>query len=173
MPNSLTTGMSTKPSSKTKSSIENDPRLHFVVATAIIVHRGRVLIVKRSMREKAFPGKWTVPGGKLVLSEYKKLKSSATYGQWYNLIEWVVRKEVKEEAGLEIQKPHYLCDLVFIRPDGWPVATLSYWARAKGTKVKLGKDLDEFAWVNFKEARKYDLIEGIADEIRDVLKLQK
>ncbi len=153
--------------------LTNDPRLHFVVATAIIVWRGKVLIVKRGMHEKAFPGKWTVPGGKLVYSEYKSFKSSAKYGQWYNLIEWLVRKEVKEEVGLQIHKPQYLCDLVFMRPDGWPVATLSYWARAKTHTVKLGKDFDEYAWVGNREVKKFDLIEGIADEILDVLKLQK
>lgn len=60
-----------------------------------------------------------------------------------------------------------------MRPYGWPVATLSYWACAKTHRVELGKDFDEYAWVNIKEAKKYDLIEGIADEIRDVLKLQK
>lgn len=145
-----------------------DPRLHFVVATAIVEHRGTFLIVKRSMREKAFPGKWTVPGGKLVLSEYNKLPSSAKYGQWYNLIDWLVRKEVKEEAHIEITKPIYLCDLVFIRPDGWPVATLSYYARFKKGRVKLGKDFDDYAWVDPKDLKRYDLIEGIADEIREV-----
>ncbi len=150
---------------------ENDPRLHFVVATAIIERGGKFLIVKRSMREKAFPGKWTVPGGKLVLNEYKKLPSTTKYGQWYNLIDWLVRKEVREEAGIEITRPQYLCDLVFVRPDGWPVATLSYWARHKKGKVKLGKDFDEYAWVDAKEARKFDLIEGIADEIRDVARI--
>ena len=150
---------------------QNDPRLHFVVATAIIVKGGKFLITKRSMREKAFPGKWTVPGGKLVLDEYKKLPSTAKYGQWYNLIDWLVRKEVKEEVGLDIHKPQYLCDLVFVRPDGWPVATLSYWARYKKGTVKVGKDLDEHAWVSPRELKSYDLIEGIADEIRQVARL--
>ena len=63
-----------------------DPRLHFVVATAIIVKDGvrnpvrdaipkapKFLIAKRAPHEKAFPNKWTVPGGKLVLHEYEKL----------------------------------------------------------------------------------------------------
>lgn len=151
----------------------NDPRLHFVVATAIIVRSDKFLIAKRAMHEKAFPGKWTVPGGKLVLNEYKKLPSSAKYGQWYNLIDWLVRKEVQEEVGLKIGKTNYLCDLVFIRPDGWPVATLSYWAPYKSGTVKLCKDLIEHAWVTVQEAKKYDLIEGIYDEIRDVAKLLK
>jgi len=154
-----------------------DPRLHFVVATAIIVKDGpstgaqgkpKFLIAKRALREKAFPGKWTVPGGKLVAHEYNKLPYKTDYPQWYNLIDWLVRKEVKEEVGLEIEKPNYLCDLVFVRPDGFPVVTLSYWARHKEGEVRLCKDLIDYAWVTLEEAKKYELIEGIWDEIKQV-----
>jgi len=81
--------------------------------------------------------------------------------------------EVKEEVNLEIEKPNYLCDLVFVRPDGYPVVTLSYWARYKSGEVKLCKDLSEHAWVTVEEAKKYDLIEGIWEEIRDVDNLLK
>lgn len=150
-----------------------DPRVHFVVVTGILVRGDTFLIAKRSMREKAFPGRWTVPGGKLVLDEYRKLSTSAHYGQWYNVVEWTLRKEVREEVGLEISQPRYLCDLVFIRPDGFPVVTLSYWAKARPGKVVLGKDLEEFAWITVKELKKYDLIEGIADEIRQVARAMK
>lgn len=144
-----------------------DPRLHFVVATAIIIKDGKYLIAKRASREKAFPNKWTVPGGKLVVHEYKKIpRTVSNYDGWYNITEWLVRKEVKEEVGLEIQKPNYMTDLVFIRPDGYPVVTLSYWAHYKNGDVKLCKDLTDFAWVTLKEAKKYDLIEGIFDELK-------
>lgn len=65
-----------------------DPRLHFVVATAIIVKDGKFLIAKRAPHEKAFPDKWTVPSGKLVLHEYNHLpKTSPTHPQWYNVDE--------------------------------------------------------------------------------------
>ena len=150
-----------------------DPRLHFVVATAIIHKDGHFLIVKRALHEKAFPNRWTVPGGKLVLDEYKHLPKTANYPQWYNVVSWVLNKEVKEEVNLEIEKPNYLCDLVFVRPDGYPVVTLSYWARYKSGEVKLCKDLSEHAWVTVEEAKKYDLIEGIWEEIRDVDNLLK
>ena len=159
-----------------------DPRLHFVVATAIIVKdpldaargRGRYLIAKRADHEKAFPGKWTVPGGKLVTHEYRSLpKSVATYEGWYGLVDWLVRKEVKEEVGLEIGPLGYVTDVVFFRPDGFPVVTLSFWAPHRSGEVALSKDLTDHAWVSLEEVRKYDLIEGIADEIRivdDILK---
>ncbi len=146
---------------------ELDPRLHFVVATAIIVKDSNFLIVKRASHEKAFPDKWTVPGGKLVLHEYNHLpKTSFTHPQWYNVVDWVLHKEVKEEVGLKIHKPQYLCDLVFVRPDGYPVVTLSYWAQYKDGDVKLCKDLSDYAWVTLDKAKDYDLIDGIWDELK-------
>ncbi|MEK7593460.1 MAG: hypothetical protein AAB464_01975 [Patescibacteria group bacterium] len=148
-----------------------DPRLHFVVATAIIVKEGKFLIAKRAPHEKAFPNRWTVPGGKLVVDEYKQLSYKTDYPQWYNLIEWLVRKEVKEETGIEIDKPEYLCDLVFIRPDGYPVVTLSYWCNYKNGEIKLCKDLTDYTWVSLDEAKNYDLIEGIWDELAEVDKI--
>jgi 8-oxo-dGTP pyrophosphatase MutT (NUDIX family) len=151
--------------------MELDPRLHFVVATAIIVRDGKFLIAKRAAHEKAFPNRWTVPGGKLVLHEYQHLPRTADFPQWYNVynvVDWVLRKEVREEVGLEIYQPRYLCDLVFVRPDGFPVVTLSYWAHGKDGEVKLCKDLTDFAWVTLEEAKHYDLIEGIWDELRQV-----
>ena len=146
-----------------------DPRLHFVVATCIVAKDDKFLIVKRAPHEKAFPNKWTVPGGKLVLTEYNHLpKTSPSHPQWYNVLDWVLKKEVMEEAGLEIEKSRYLCDLVFVRPDGYPVVTLSYWAHWKNGDVKLCKDLTDYAWVTVDEAKKYDLIDGIWDELKDV-----
>ena len=149
-----------------------DPRLHFVAVTAIVVKDGKFLITKRAPHEKAFPNKWTVPGGKLVLTEYEHLpRTSDSHPQWYNIVEHVLRKEVREEAGIEIETPKYLTDLVFIRPDGYPVVTLSYWAKWKIGDVKLNHEMTEYAWVGVEEAKNYDLIEGIEDEIVAVAKL--
>lgn len=148
--------------------MELDPRLHFVVATAIIVKDGKFLIAKRAAHEKAFPNRWTVPGGKLVLHEYEHLPRTAGFPQWYNVVDWVLRKEVREEVGLEIDTPRYLCDLVFVRPDGYPAVTLSYWARHRAGEAKISKDFSDFAWVTLEEAKRYDLIEGIWDELRQV-----
>jgi len=151
--------------------MELDPRLHFVTATAIIEKGGKFLIVKRSASEKAFPGKWTVPGGKLVYKEYKDLPYKADFPQWYGMMDWLVRKEVREETGIEIEKPSYVTDLVFVRPDSYPVVVFSFWAKYKGGEVALNHEMTGFAWVTAAEAREYDMIAGIADEITEVEKL--
>jgi 8-oxo-dGTP pyrophosphatase MutT (NUDIX family) len=154
-----------------------DPRLHFVVVTGIVAKKKTgqpvmFLIAKRAPTEKAFPNKWTVPGGKLVLTEYQHLpRTSETHPQWYNVVDWVLKKEILEEVNVEIEKPQYLTDLVFVRPDGYPVVTLSYWCLYKSGDAKPGKDLTEVAWVTAEEAKNYDLIDGIAEEIADVAKL--
>jgi 8-oxo-dGTP pyrophosphatase MutT (NUDIX family) len=161
-----------------------DPRLHFVTATAIVAKKDtdgavRFLIAKRAPTEKAFPNKWTVPGGKLVRSEYEHLPKrpyiprakESEAPQWYNMMEWVVRKEVMEEVNVDVKNIEYLTDLVFIRPDGYPVVTLSFWCDYVTGDAKPGKDLTEVAWVTAAEAKKYDLIDGIAEEIAEVGKI--
>jgi 8-oxo-dGTP diphosphatase len=149
----------------------SDPRIHFVAVTAIVEKDGKFLIVKRSPKEKVWPNKWTVPGGKFVRTEYETLpKTPPTSPQWYHVVEFVLRKEVREEAGIEIGTPVYLTDLVFIRPDGYPVVTLSYWARYKSGEVTLNQEMTDFAWVTPDEAKNYDLIDGIADEIKEAAK---
>ena len=79
--------------------MELDPRLHFVTVTGIVAKREngappKFLIAKRASTEKAFPNKWTVPGGKLVRSEYETLPSSADFGLWYRVVEWVLKKDI-------------------------------------------------------------------------------
>ena len=153
-----------------------DPRLHFVTVTGIVARRDpqgtlRFLIAKRAPTEKAFPNKWTVPGGKLVRTEYETLPSSADFGQWRHIAQWVLEKEIEEEVNVRIEKgAHYLTDLVFIRPDGYPVVTLTYWCWYKSGEAKPGKDLTDVAWVTPEQAKTYDMIAGIADEIAEAAK---
>ena len=47
-----------------------DRELHRIVSTAIIYKDGKYLILKRAGHKKAFPGKWTVPGGGLMVDDY-------------------------------------------------------------------------------------------------------
>jgi 8-oxo-dGTP pyrophosphatase MutT (NUDIX family) len=148
-----------------------DPRLHFVTATAIIEKDGKFLIVKRAPNEKAFPNKWTVPGGKLVYSDYKDMPHKTDFPQWYGMMEWLVRKEVREETGVEIERPAYVTDLVFVRPDGYPVVVFSFWAKYKSGEVVLNHEMTDFTWVTAEEAKAYDMISGIDEEIAKVAKL--
>ncbi|MFG2287909.1 NUDIX domain-containing protein [Streptomyces sp. NPDC048595] len=63
----------------------NQSAAHTHLAAAVVVHNGRVLIVRRSYRERFLPGTWGVPCGKLDRGE------SAESG---------ALRELKEETGL-------------------------------------------------------------------------
>lgn len=141
--------------------------LHRVVSTAIIYKDDKYLILKRSPEKKTYPGRWTVPGGGLEVDDYINTPKT-TKDAWYGAVETSLRREIKEECSLEVGKLEYLLDLVFIRPDGIPVITLSFYAPHKSGEVKLDKDSVEYAWVGAGELKNYDLIEGIAEEIEMV-----
>jgi len=154
------------------SEIKNR-ELHRIVSTAIIHRGGKFLIIRRSLDKKAWPGRWTVPGGGLEIDDYIKTPPTTKNNIWYFALENSLRREVKEEVGLEIGKVSYLLDLAFIRPDKIPVITLSFYAPWKQGKVKLNSENIDYAWIAAAEAKKHDLIEGIAEEIEMVDKILK
>ncbi len=139
-------------------------QVHYVTVTGILIKDGKYLIVKRAEWEKAFPGKWTVPGGKLKVLDYV-LKEKDTKHHWYNILENVLRKEIKEEVGLEIENIGYVTSMVYVRPDDVPCLIVSLFAEPLAGEIKLDNSLTEYAWVDLEEARKYDLIDGIYDEL--------
>jgi 8-oxo-dGTP diphosphatase len=149
-----------------------EKELHRVVSTAIIYKNGKYLLLKRSLDKKVFPGKWTVPGGGLETSDYIHTPKT-TNQHWYFAIENSLRREIKEECGLEVGKVKYLLDLAFIMPDGTPVITLSFYCPYKSGEVIIDEENDDYAWVNYEEAKNYDLIEGLLGEIEMVDRILK
>jgi len=137
---------------------------HYVAVTAILVKDGKYLITKRASWEKAFPDRWTVPGGKLEVLDYV-LREKDTKHHWYNVFEDCVRKECIEEVGLEISNIGYVTSMVYIRPDKIPCLIVSLFAEAVGEEVRLCNALTDFKWVSLEEAKEFDLIDGIYDEL--------
>lgn len=139
--------------------------LHEIAITAIIIKNGKYLITKRSESKKRFPGKWTVPGGKLEIEDYINLPKDTEF-YWYNVLEKVLRREVKEEVGIEIKNIEYVTSLATVHTDGNPSLVISCMADYVSGKVKLQKEeTDDFAWVSLNETKKYNLIDGIYDEL--------
>lgn len=139
--------------------------LHEVVVTAIIVKDGKYLITRRSAAKKRFPGMWTVPGGKLETDDYINMpKETADY--WYNVLEKVLRREVKEEVGLDIENITYVTSLATVHGDGYPSLVISCMADYGSGEVALQpEETDDFRWVSLAEAKTYQLIDGIYDEL--------
>lgn len=145
---------------------------HRIVASAIIVKDGKFLITKRSPNKKMFPSLWTVPGGGIEPSDYINTPKSNS-DCWYFALEKSLQREVMEEAGIEIGKINYLLDLAFIKPDGTPVITLSFYCDWKSGEVKLNEESTDYAWANFEEAKKYEFCPGLLGELEMVDKIMR
>lgn len=146
--------------------MESAPQLlHEVAITAIVVKDGKYLITRRVLTKKRFPGKWTVPGGRLQPNDYINLPKD-TDECWYNVLERTLRREVREEVGLEIKNIEYVTSLTTIDKTGTPILVISCMAEWQNGEVVLQLDeTDQFAWVSSEEAKTYDLIGGIDHEL--------
>ena len=145
--------------------MEENQYLHEVAITAIIVKDGKYLITMRSLEKKRFPGMWVVPGGRLEVSDYLNLPKDTEH-YWYNVLEKTLRREIQEEVGLEIENIEYITSLARVHEDGAPSLVVSCIADYVSGDIKLQKgETERFEWVTLEEAKKYDLIEGIYDEL--------
>ena len=145
---------------------------HYVAVTGILIRDGKYLIAKRAEWEKAFPGKWTVPGGKVEVLDYA-LKKKDTSQHWYGVLEDALKREILEEVGLGIEKMGYVTSMVYIRDDGIPCLIVSLFGNANSADVRLCDALSEYKWVSLEEAKEYDLIEGIYEEVEILDKFLK
>lgn len=163
-----------------KISIDNakQDKLFYFVANAVVYREtdGRCLILKRSEREKVHPGKYAVPGGKLEWKDLPLEKPTRMNGDvidFENAVEDLLRREVLEEAGIEIQRElAYINNVAFVRPDGIPVVLIKFAAKYKFGDVKLEEgSFTDFKWVNELEVDDYDCIRGIKEEIKKAIEI--
>ncbi len=155
-----------------KQDLANE--LHRVVTTAIIYNsEKKYLVTKRAPFKKVHPDKWTVPGGGLHMNDY--INEPQTHGNagWYGAVEKGLLREIQEEVGVIIDKPKYLLDMIFLRPDNIPVLVLSYYAKYISGDVILDEDNIEFKWATLSECKELDLIPGIYEEIEEVDQILK
>ena len=160
-----------------------DKELHRVVTTTLVYKLAEnkqftYLITKRALHKKSHPGMWTIPGGGLHVDDYINTPTSE-HGPnlWYGVLEKSLRREIKEETNVNIGKPELITDMTFIRADGIPVVVFSYMAPYVSGDVRVDQDPEgdtiDFAWVNLEEAKKYDLIGGLWDEMRQAEEILK
>lgn len=143
-------------------------KVHYISVTGIVKKEGKYLICKRSERERIFPGKWCVPGGKVLLSDFIHTPKD-TKDHWFDIFEKTLAREILEETNLHIKNIGYVSSLALIRPNGFSTIIVSMHAEYASGEVKLQQDeLVEYAWVTLAEAKEYDLIENIYEQIEKV-----
>src|SRR3989344_979313 len=114
----------------------------FNVARVIILNNeGKILILKRNLQDKWYPGIWDIPGG--GVDESESLKAAAI-------------REIREECGLdiEIQGDYFT---VFHRTDK-PVDVYGFVGELTEGDIVLSAEHTEFAWMSKEEWENFELI---------------
>jgi 8-oxo-dGTP diphosphatase len=112
---------------------------------ALIICKGKMLLEKR--QNEPGRGKWSIPGGLVELGEN---------------IEQTVTREVKEETGLEVEKPELIDVIgqVSLDENGkvkYHFIIIDYFVKLKGGKLRAASDAAELRWVGLDEVEKHDL----------------
>lgn len=166
------------PAEKISTENAKQDKLFYFVANVVVYRKDdrRCLILKRDEREKVHPGKYAVPGGKLEWKDLDIKNPTRVNGDvldFEGAIEDLIKRETKEEAGIEIEdKLHYINSVAFIRPDGIPVILAKFAALYKsGDVVPEEGAFTDFAWVNGQEVESFDCIDGIQEEVKEAIRL--
>lgn len=121
------------------------PKQPIIGVGVVIIRNDKILLEKR--KNDPGKGKWSIPGGLVELGE---------------TAEQTVIREVKEETGLEVEKPEHIDVVNNITRDSddeikYHFVIIDYFVKLKGGTLHAASDAEELRWVTFDEVEKYDL----------------
>ena len=121
------------------------PNQPLVGIGALIICNGKILLEKRG--NDPGKGKWSIPGGLVDLGE---------------TVEQTVIREVKEETGLEVEKPEHIdvVDNIDLDENGrikYHFVIIDFLVKLKGGTLKAASDAADLRWVSLSEVEEYEL----------------
>lgn len=137
------------------------PDRPFVGVGAVVVHEGRVLLVKR--RYEPFAGRWSLPGGGVELGE---------------TLEASVAREMLEETGLEVEVGPVIevFDRITRDEDGrvrYHYVLVDYLCWPMGGHLRAGSDVEDAVFVRPEELPAYGVSAKATAVIRRALELDR
>ncbi|MFO1443738.1 NUDIX domain-containing protein [Bacillus sp. Bva_UNVM-123] len=109
----------------------NNQNKLIVGVKAVILHNGKVLLIKRAHKAHIDGGTWEPVGGKLEFGED---------------IESALRREIREEVGLHVKIERILYATTFKTDPSRQVVILTYLCESDKNDVLLSNEHEDFQW---------------------------
>jgi len=133
------------------------PKQPIVGVGGVVIEGNRVLLIQRG--QEPLKGEWSIPGGMVELGE------SLAEG---------VRREVREETGLEVKPLEIVGVFDRIQKNGSRVqyhyVIVDYVCRRTGGRLKSGSDVLDARWVKREDLLQYRVTPKAASVIADAFK---
>ncbi len=126
-----------------------------VIVTVAVVYNaeGKLLVIKRSAKEKHAPGVLAYPGGRLEFN-YQE--------EEFDVLEKNTFREVKEETGYEIADYQYISTHAFVKKNGEQTIVVAYLARLTGGELKTDPDeVSEAYWMTPQEIAEAEMFDAV------------
>jgi len=104
-----------------------------IAAKSFIVKDNKLLVLKRESEDVQSPGIWEIPGGRI------KPKEHPVKG---------LKREVKEETGIDIDVLHSLNVRHFTRSDNQTITMLVFLCTTSENKINLSKEHSAYDWID-------------------------
>lgn len=132
------------------------PQCPLVGVAGVVIHGGRVLLIKRKRRP--LKGEWSIPGGLVELGEE---------------LTQALRRELKEETGLAVEPLEALTVIDRIMRAGrdgarvrYHFVIVDYLCRLLGGRLVAASDVLDARWVRPKDLPSYHLTEAALEVIQ-------
>lgn len=113
--------------------------LHVLLVEAWVKKGNLYLLAQRSHKDDQAGGTWAVPGGKVEIELVDEI------------IEENLKREVREEVGIEIENPRYLTSRSFYRSSGHHVVGISFLVDYVSGEAKPLENQEQVRWVTIEE----------------------
>ena|SRR3989344_2946263 len=126
----------------------------YAMVCLILDEKRKVLLLKRDLSKKFFPGKWAPVAA-------APLRKNTNMGE-------IALREIKDELGVEGKIIKRGGD-IDIKTGGTNWVIAPFLASIKSKEIILNKEHTEARWVPLEELGKYDLVPGLEEAVRKVL----
>ncbi|MBI1935557.1 NUDIX hydrolase [Candidatus Woesearchaeota archaeon] len=124
----------------------------YFVVTAVVKHKDKVLILKKSKDDWNYPNRWSFCSG---------------YVQEFEAAEDTVLREIKEETGLKAKitgKGRMFQKDDRIKGKRWIITV--FLCEVESQNVRLDRENVDFRWIGINELRKYPTVPGLKKDLK-------